>query len=96
MVFKYITSIGKSHEIKLGEKGIEGLPTFDFGNIELPVVPVTGMDFFSNGFVVYYGNLQKKFIWVKDSVGRILSLTDKNTNQSISIGWYDTVVPEEV
>ena len=54
------------------------------------------MDFFSNGFVVYYGNLQKEFIWVKDSVGRILSLTDKNTNQSISIGWNNTEVPGEI
>ena len=96
LVLKYITSIGKSHEIKLGEKGIEGLPTFNFGNIELPAVPVTGMDFFSNGFVVYYGNLQKEFIWVKDSEGKILSLTDKNTNQSISIGWNNTEVPGEI
>ena len=60
------------------------------------MVPVTGMDFFSNGFVIYYGNLQKKFIWTTDSEGKILSLTDKNTNQSISIGWNNTEVPGEI
>ncbi|MEG0326824.1 MAG: hypothetical protein RR618_09915, partial [Cellulosilyticaceae bacterium] len=95
LVFKYITSLGKAHEIKLGENGIEGLPTFDFGNIEIPGLPLTGVDFYNDGMTIKYGNLSKNFAWYANTQGQIYKILDIKADLDIFVNWYDGNVPWE-
>lgn len=93
LVLKYITSLGKAHEIKLGEKGIEGLPVFDLGGIDIPGIPVTGIDFFQDGVDIHYGTGHKTLIWTEDSQGRMTELWDIKSDIRIPITWSNEVTP---
>ena len=98
LILRYVTSKGKTHEIKLGENGIEGLPTgevIDIGGlIELPGDALTKAAFYSDGMQLEHGSLKTGFSWTTDSSGRIISLKNQKTNVTIPIGWNTGPIPK--
>ena len=96
LVLKYITSTGVTHQIKIGENGIEGLPASGEtiiqninmgGLIEIPGQALTKASFSESGVVVEHGETTTTFTWTKDSEGRITSLYNSQTGLTVPISW---------
>lgn len=97
LVLKYITSKGVTHQIKLGENGIEGIETGSGekiiqninmgGLIEIPGQALTKADFTESGLNVEYGETKVSFTWTKDSEGRITSLYNSQTGLTVPVSW---------
>ena len=98
LVLKYVTSIGKIHQIKLGEQGIEGLPASEIvdigGLIELPGDALTKATFYSDGMALEHGTIKTNFSWTKDGQGRIISLKNHKTNVTVPVSWSTGSVPK--
>lgn len=97
LILRYITSTGKTHQIKLGERGIEGLPAAEIvdigGLIELPGDALTKANFYSNGMALEHGTIKTGFSWTKDGSGRITSLKNSKTSVTVPVNWYTTTMP---
>ncbi len=96
LVLKYITSNGTLHQIKLGENGIEGLPTggetiiqnINMGGlIDIPGKALTKASFSDTGLTVEHGETTNTFTWTKDTQGRITSLYNSQTKLTVPITW---------
>ena len=97
LVFKYITSTGATHQIKLGENGIEGIEAgggetiiqnINMGGlIEIPGQALTKASFSSTGVVVEHGETTTTFTWTKDSEGKITSLYNSQTGLTVPVSW---------
>lgn len=98
LVLKYVTSSGTVHQIKLGEKGIEGLPTAEIvdigGLIELPGDALTKASFYSDGMALEHGEIKTSFSWTKDGQGRIISLKNHKTNVTVPVSWSTSSIPK--
>lgn len=97
LILRYITSAGITHEIKLGENGIEGIPlgeVIDIGGlIELPGDALTKATFYSNGMQLEHGTIKTGFSWTTDSSGKITSLKNQKTNVTVPITWATGTIP---
>ena len=97
LVLKYVTSSGTIHQIKIGEDGIEGLPTGSGetiiqninmgGLIEIPGKALTKAAFSDAGVTVEHGETTTTFTWTKDSQGRITSLYNSQTGLTVPVSW---------
>lgn len=97
LVLKYITSKGVTHQIKLGEDGIEGLPAGSSetivqninmgGLVEIPGQALTKASFNDSGVTVEHGETTTTFTWTKDSSGRITSLYNSQTGLTVPVSW---------
>ncbi len=85
LVLRYVTSGGDKHEIKLGENGIEGLPTMDLSDIEIPGMPVSEIAFYQDGIRAKYGETIKKWGIGKDDEGRIIWFYDLDTRIPVDV-----------
>lgn len=97
LILRYITSTGITHQIKLGEQGIEGIPGGDIvdigGLIELPGDALTRASFYSNGMALEHGEIRTDFSWTKDGQGRIISLKNHKTNVTVPVSWSTGSMP---
>ncbi len=74
---QYETSAGVTHEIRIGENGIEGT------NASL-----TDLDIYDDGMVSEYDDgTVYDWSWVKDVDGKITSITNNTTSASATITW---------
>ena len=96
LVFKYVTSSGTIHQIKLGEKGIEGIPlggetiiqNINMGGlIEIPGQALTKASFSDKSITVEHGEITTTFNWTKDAQGRIKELYNSQTGLTVPISW---------
>ncbi len=96
LVLKYITSTGTLHQIKLGENGIEGLPTggetiiqnINMGGlVDIPGKALTKASFSETGMTVEHGETTNTFTWTKDTQGRITSLYNSQTKLTVPVSW---------
>lgn len=96
LVLKYITSTGTTHQIKLGENGIEGLPAggetiiqnINMGGlINIPGKALTKASFSSTGLTVEHGETTTTFTWTKDAQGRIKTLYNSQTGLTVPVSW---------
>ena len=97
LVLKYVTSTGTTHQIKLGENGIEGIEAgggetiiqnINMGGlIEIPGVALTKASFSENGVSLEHGETKTAFTWTKDSQGRITTLYNSQTGLTVPVSW---------
>lgn len=97
LILRYVTSTGLTHQIKLGENGIEGIPTGEIidigGLIELPGDALTKASFYSNGMLLEHGTIKTGFSWTTDGAGKIISLKNQKTNVTVPISWNAGTIP---
>jgi len=98
LILRYITSTGVTHQIKLGEQGIEGLPVGDIvdigGLIELPGDALTKATFYNDGMALEHGEIKTDFSWTQDGSGKIISLKNHKTNVTVPVSWKTTAIPK--
>lgn len=87
LVLRYVTSTGKTHEIKLGEKGIEGLPQGGAVGGEVPSCALTALIFFEDGILAEFGSLKKKWWLLEGADGTLSAFYDLDTGKSIQVYW---------
>ena len=97
LVLKYVTSTGTTHQIKLGENGIEGIEAgggetiiqnINMGGlIEIPGVALTKASFSESGVSLEHGEIKTTFTWTKDSAGRITTLYNSQTGLTVPVSW---------
>ena len=97
LVLKYVTSTGTTHQIKLGENGIEGIEAgggetiiqnINMGGlIEIPGVALTKASFSESGVSLEHGEIKTTFTWTKDSAGRITTLYNSQTGLAVPVSW---------
>ena len=98
LILRYVTSKGVTHQIKLGENGIEGIPSGEVinigGLIELPGDALTKANFYSDGMELEHGEIKTGFSWTTDSSGRMISLKNHKTNVTVPVSWNTSSMPK--
>lgn len=81
ILIEYVKQNGEKVSLRLGENGLIMTP---YG--------LQRLDIYTDGFSANYSGYSLAYRWTKDTEGKITSLIDINTGQTIPVNWYNNPI----